>query len=295
MQVGVSRSANAEGRFLKGNAVWMAGLLAGLLTCSPGLGSSSSVDLGAQVIRSGSEVELAAITERGRALAEYDAAIWHATDAAQTANPKTVEGQHSLARRENGRWTVVFGTLSADKSKFLIRYEASQQLANAKEFAMKTDEPAKADEGFYLRAARAVELAQADFGQVSRPYNAAVLPVTGRDERASAGEFYVYFYPAQTKMGIYPLGGDMRYLVAADGMKILEKHAMHKTMIENPPAKGKKVVSGFHTHTLSDEPEDTDVLHVLQQDPAVPETITTRHYVYEIASDGAIRIKKQKK
>ena len=65
--------------------------------------------------------------------------------------------------------------------------------------------------------------------------------------------------------------GDARYLVTADGMKISEKHRMHKAIIENPPpAKGEKVVSGFHTHTLSDEPEDTDVLHVLQQDPPVP-------------------------
>ena len=244
--------------------------------------------------REGSDAKLAAITQRGRALAEYDAAVWHAEDVAQAANPKTVEGQHSLARKENGKWTVVFGVLSADKSKFVITYEA-EQLVNGKEFAVRADEPAKADEGFYLCAARAVELARADFGQAGRPYSAAVLPATGSDERSAAGELYVYLYPAQTRTGIYPLGGDVRYLVAADGAKILEKHTMHKTIIENPPAKGKKVVSGFHSHTLSDEPADTDVLHVLQQDPPVPEMIATQHFVYEVASDGAIRIKKQKK
>jgi len=36
-------------------------------------------------------------------------------------------------------------------------------------------------------------------------------------------------------------------------------------------------------------------LHVLQQDPPVPEMITTPHFVYEVLSDGTIRIKKQKK
>ena len=76
--------------------------------------------------RDASDAKLAAITQRGRALAEYDAAVWHAADVAQAANPKTVEGQHSLARKENGKWTVVFGVLSADKSKFLITYEAEQ-------------------------------------------------------------------------------------------------------------------------------------------------------------------------
>ena len=77
-------------------------------------------------------------------------------------------------------------------------------------------------------------------------------------------------------------------------MKILAKRQMHKTIVDVASAK-KRMAVGHHTHVLSDEPEDTDVLHVLQQDPAVPEMITTEHFVYEISSDGTIRIKKQKK
>src|SRR5204862_547331 len=46
---------------------------------------------------------LAAISERGQLLYEYDQAAWHATDAVQMANPKTVEGQHCIARKVNGR------------------------------------------------------------------------------------------------------------------------------------------------------------------------------------------------
>ncbi len=240
-----------------------------------------------------SDTELAAITERGRTLAEYDAAAWHATDAVQMANPKNAAGQQYLAKKKNGRWTVVFGSLDADKMKFVIAYE-TEQLASAKEFAAKKDEPAKDDTGFYLFAARALGLALTDFGQASRPYNVAVMPADGSDAGTSGADLYVYVYPAQTKPGIYPLGGDVRYLISADGMKILSKRAMHKTVIEKPSAKGKKVVAGVHTHLLSDEPEDTDVLHVLQQDPPAPEIVATRHYVYEVASDGTIRIKKQK-
>ena len=238
--------------------------------------------------------ELAGVTARGRALAEYDAAAWHATDAVQVANPKTVEGQHYLARKENGRWTVVFGALNPDKSKFLIGYEA-EQLAKPKEFALKKDEPTKADEGFYLFAARALELALADFGGASRPYNAAVLLAAELNERQQEGLLYVYLYPRQTKAGIYPLGGDVRYLVSADGTKILAKRQMHKTVIENRPAKGQKTVGGFHTHVLSDGPEDTDVLHVLVQDPPLPEFISTQHFLYEVMADGTIQIKKEKK
>ena len=248
----------------------------------------------AQNVRGVAETELAAITERGRALAEYDQAAWHATDAVKMANPKTAEGQICIGKKENGRWTVAFGMLNADHSKFLIGYKA-EQLAEGKEFAVKKNEPALEDEGFYLFAARAVELASADFGSASRPYNVAVLPFTGADAKDQLQLLYVYFYPAQTKAGIYPLGGDARYLVSAAGTKIIEKRQMHKTVLDIASAKGKKMAAGHHNHALSDVPEDTDVVHVLQQDPPVPEMIVTPHFVYEVASDGMIRIKQQKK
>jgi hypothetical protein len=240
------------------------------------------------------EAELAAITERGRALAEYDQAAWHATDAAQTANPKTVDGQISIGRKANGKWTIAFGVLDAGKNKFLIGYEA-QQLAEPKEFAVKKHDPAREDKEYYLFAARAIELTLAEFGKASRPYNTAVLPVTAADDKDQPGLLYVYFYPAQTKAGVYPLGGDVRYVVSPDGMKIIGKRQMHKTVLDVAPVKSKKMVAGYHSHVLSDVPEDTDVLHVLQQDPPAPEMIGTPHFVYEVASDGTIRIKKQKK
>jgi hypothetical protein len=252
------------------------------------------VGIAAQTVTAPSTAELAEITERGRALAEYDQAAWHATDAVQTANPRTVEGQHYIAKKENERWTVVFGALNRDKSRFLIGYEA-EQLAKPKEFKVAKDEPAKEDTTFYLFAARALETALADFERANRPHNSAVLPVAERAGKDQPGLLYVYLYPAQTKAGIYPLGGDVRYLVSADGLKILNKRQMHKTVLDVAPAQGKKMVAGYHTHVLSDIPEDTDVLHVLQRDPPAPEVITTQHFVYEVASDGTIRIKKQKK
>jgi len=135
----------------------------------------------------------------------------------------------------------------------------------------------------------------AEFGKVSRPHNTAVLPVTGADDKNQQGPMYVYFYPTQTKAGVYPLGGDERYLVSADGTKIIEKRQMHKTVLDVTPAKSKRMGAGYHSHVLSDVPEDSDVLHVLQRDPSVPEIIVTPHFVYEVASDGTIRIKKQKK
>ena len=232
--------------------------------------------------------ELAAISERGRALAAYDQAAWHATDAVQMANPKTAQGQHYLARVEGGRWTVVFGALNAERSAFLIEYQAVEQPGKPGQFEVQRDDPRREDGGFYLFAARALELALADFGGIARPYNAAVLP-------AAEGRLYVYLYPAPVKANVYPLGGDVRYLVSADGGKILDRRQLHNALIETGPARGKKVVGGVHTHSLSDVPEDTDVLHVLQQNPPRPEIVGTAHFVYEIGVDGAIRVKQEKK
>jgi hypothetical protein len=246
-----------------------------------------------QGVRAPSGTELDGITDRGRALADYDQAAWHATDAVQTANPKTVQGQHYLANKANGKWTVVFGALAADKAKFLISYEAAET-TKSREFSVKQDAPPKEDRAFYLFAARALELALADFGPASRPYNVAVIPAKS-GAAGSADALFVYLYPGQTKAGIYPIGGDARYLVSTDGTKILEKRQLHKSVIENRPPKGKKVEGGFHTHVLSDLPEDTDVLHVLQQDPPVPEFVSTQHYLFKINASGAIQVEKTRK
>ena len=250
------------------------------------LASLSSVK--AQKVSPPTSDELMAITRRGTLLYEYDQAVWHASDAAETANPKTIEGQQSLAKNENGKWIVVFGRLNADKSRFGIRYEAVEQ-TKPQEFRVSAETPERADDGFYLLAARAMEVALADFRGEKRPYNVAVLP-------APEDQFFVYVYPAQTKPQIYPLGGDARYLLSADGTKIVEKRQLHKSILESARFdKGKKRAAGMHSHAPGDLVEDTDVFHVLTQDPRTPETIDTLHFVYTVRTDGTIAVDKVKK
>src|SRR5262249_44296868 len=147
-------------------------------------------------------------------------------------NPRSAEGQHCLARFENERWTVVFGYLNPDQTKFLITYEAAQG-SKPQQFTVRHNDPPTEETGFYLMAARALEIVLADFGRPSRSYTSAVLPATD-------GRFYVYLYPAQLKAGSYPLGGDLRYLISGDGQKILEKRLMHKTIMEAAPVKNKR-------------------------------------------------------
>ena len=153
---------------------------------------------------------------------------------------------------------------------------------------MKAFDPPRADTGYFRSAARATETALKDFIEhfegEQRPYNVAVLS-------AEKGEFWVYLVPAPTKPGIWPLGGDVRYLMSSDGKKIDAKRQLHKSVIENEPPKGgdQKQVAGIHTHVLAETPEDTDVFHVLARKPAVPELIRTEHFVFVVEPDGGIK------
>jgi hypothetical protein len=242
---------------------------------------------GSQDARPPTEDELRAVTERGRMLYEYDQAAWHASDAVQTANPRTTEGQLSIARKLNDKWMVVFGKLQEDRSRFAITYEADEQ-ASLRQFAIKKEPEERQDEGFFLHAARAIELAMHDFGKTGRPYDVAVLP-------APAEQLYVYLYPTQIVARVYPLGGDVRYLVSADGMTILEKRQMHNTILEKAPTSRGQGKAGYHTHALGEVPEDTDVFHVLTEEPPAPEFIATPHFLYQVKTDGTIQLEKEKK
>jgi len=231
--------------------------------------------------------ELAAITERGRDLAGYDAAAWHASDAFQKEEPKQGAVARYIARKTDTGWVVAFGRLDDEKKAFRIAYQATQG-DKPDEFKVEELSPPTEDTGFFLAADRAIDTALKDFVEhfqgERRPYNVAVLP-------ADEGRLWVYLVPAPTKVGVWPLGGDSRYLISADGLKIVSKRQLHKSVIEVQPPKDKanKQVAGVHTHVLDDTPEDTDVFHVLTRKPTVPETILTKQFVFEVGLDGDVR------
>ena len=225
------------------------------------------------------------VTARGRALYEYDQAAWHATDAVQALHPPDqLVGRYLALKSEKG-WTVVFGHLNDLRDRFLIGYEATQG-ASLQNFTVAKFDPPKEDTAFYLAAAKAFDTARHDFLGEKRPYNISILP-------AASNQLFVYVMPAQTKAEIYPLGGDVRYLIAADGGSIVEKRQLHKSILEIPPSsipKGTTPAGGVHTHVLSDVPEDTDVFHVLTRQPPQPEFVgTPNKKMYEISVDGTIR------
>ena len=227
-----------------------------------------------------SKTELAEITERGQRLYAYDVAAWHSTDAVMALSPPEGSFVRYIAQKNGSVWTVAYGKLTEKRDKFLIAYEAVQG-ATSKEFKVKKFDAPKEDTGFFLFAARAIDVAVKDFGGATRPYNVAVL-------LAKENQLYVYLVPAQTKVGVFPLGGDVRYLISADGQKVVEKRQLHKSVIEFSVPEGVKPETGYHTAVLDDAPEDTDVFHVLARQPKIAELVVTNKYVYRIAEDGTI-------
>jgi hypothetical protein len=217
-------------------------------------------------------------------LADYDQAAWRATDALMMLTPASEEIQGYIAQRRNGQWTVSFGRMTSDGRTLLVAYEARESSTLPHSFAVTRHAPPRRETGELARAARALDLARADFGIPSRSYNYAVLPTDN-------GEWFVYLMPAQIRAGIFPLGGDVRYRVSADGGSILRKRQLHNAILEfaAPRESNKGVVAGrVHSAVLDNVPEDTDVFHVLVREPKVPEYVATDTFVYRIDTSGKI-------
>ena len=122
---------------------------------------------------------------------------------------------------------------------------------------------------------------------VRRPYAAMAIPA---DDGPS---WWVYIYPTQVQAGLYPRGGDMRFRVSADGRVVLEFRQMHDAIDEYSArtARSSSVTKPESQVVVSGEaPEDTDVFHVIQRRPALPELVRAAHFQYRIDVDGSVRL-----
>lgn len=234
-----------------------------------------------QEAKAPSDQELKATSARGKMLAEYDVAAWHATDAVEALKADHAAAPMYLAHKVAGKWEVVFGRMTPDGNQFLIVYRALQG-AKPEEFSAKKVNPPLDANGFYLDAAKATATAGKDFGRQTRPYNLYVLP-------SEDGQLYVYFLPGQTSEGVFPLGADVRYTITLDGGTIVSKRQMHKNIIDAKPSTADGQVAAGHKHADDNEIEDSDVFHVLTRTPAMPEYVgTPDKHLYEIKTDGGI-------
>lgn len=173
---------------------------------------------------------------------------------------------------------MLFGRLSAASDTFYLVYEAVTA-DRADSFVIRSHTPPTPRTGYERRAAVALHLARTDFGTPSRPYNSYILP-------RPDSTFWVYFLPAQTDARTFPHGADVRYVVDARSEHIVEKHPMHRALLNL--ALPDSAMSGLHTVLVDDVPQDSDVFLVLARRPLRPELIATEHYDYEVAVDGSI-------
>ena len=230
---------------------------------------------------------LAAVSRRGRAIAEADHIVWLANGAIESSYLPVDSIRRFIPRRTDRGWEVADGRLSDDGSTYLISRLATPGI-QPDVWASSLFDPALPDTGYFARAARAIESSLTMFRPVEqRPYIATILPA---DDGPS---WHVYLYPAPTVEGTWPRGGDMRFRVSADGRIVTEARRLHETIAEysvrtarsatTKAEDGQPAVSG-------NAPEDTDVFHVIQRRPALPELMTVGRFQYQIDVDGGIRL-----
>jgi len=226
--------------------------------------------------------ELAGISERGRLLYEADQAVWHATDSVQALKPNADLVRGYVVEKSGSSWRVVFGRLTEDDSAYLVAYEATAKTANGA-FSARPVDPVRVEKGRIVQRARALNTGRAAIGKPGRPYNIAVID-------APENRHWVYAFPAQTDDQVFPLGGDVRYLVSTDGASIIETRQLHQSILERRvPSKEITPTISWHTAVLDEVPEDTDVFHVLWRKFGVPELVATRTFMYQIETSGAIK------
>lgn len=205
------------------------------------------------------------VIQRGQLMYEYDQAAWHGTDAFLALNPDYTGLTNYICKKEDSGWTVLFGRWNQDHSKFLIVYQASEINHTGKYTAKKYDLPKEAPDEVAAME-RALVLAIANFKKENRPYNTIIIP-------APEGNFYVYIYPGQETEEVEVLGGDARFLISKDGNTILESRRLHNDILEFKIPTNATDINSYHTHVLSDVPEDTDVFYVLNRRPRRGEII----------------------
>jgi hypothetical protein len=251
-------------------------VLAVFLSLAAGYAPGQSKDKGLDTL-------LAGVTERGRALYAYDQAAWHGSDALMALHPDTKGLSRYICRKTPAGWVVSVGKWNDAHDQFLVLYEAVQSPKSTKFEARKLDPPVKAKDEL-TGMERAQELAIKEFVGEKRPYNVAILP-------APAGNLYVYVYPGQTKEAVWPIGGDVRYTISADGKQILEKRQLHKAIMDMEYNPDKLPAAGVHMHLQSDVPEDTDVLYVLTRQPSIPEYIMINpEKMFIVSTNGSIEL-----
>ncbi len=236
--------------------------------------------------------ELDSITQRGSDLYDYDLALTEGSRSMMRLVEKPTGRGQFVVYHTKYAWIVRFGYLSAAQDTFFTTFLASKSpqdtmwLADKIPFAMPAVEYFPVAARAYVTAAKVFQPVQA------RPHSHVVIP-------AENGEWLVYIYPEQTDPEYWPLGGDERFRISADGLHILECHRMHPTIVDahndvEPDSGGVKRAANFQADRMDNRPEDSDVFAVLARYPSLPAVVGVlgADWAYEIYRDGRISMPK---
>jgi len=226
------------------------------------------------------------ISRRGKVLAERDSIAWLGADAMTSLSLPEDHVRRLIVRRAVQGWVVATGQLAEDGREYLIEQLATPGI-QASRWASTLFDPPRPDTEYFASAARAIETALIMFRPVApRPYIATAVPAE------DGPSWWVYLYPAPARAGVWPRGGDMRFRVSADGRVMTESRRLHEAITEYSvrTARSASAPGAYRQPAVSgDAPEDTDVFHVLQRRPALPELMTAGRFRYRIDVDGSIR------
>jgi hypothetical protein len=228
---------------------------------------------------------LTAISRRGRALAVRDSIGWLGADAMTSLSIPADSIRRLIVRHTETGWEVASGVLSDDGSAYLVAEIATPGIQSP--WASTLFDPPQPDTSYFARAARAIETSIAMFHRpAARPYIATAIP------SEDGPWWFVYLYPAPLVSGSWPRGGDMRFRVSADGRVITESRHLHDSITEYSVRTARPASALFPREPLvsGDTPEDTDVFHVIQRRPAIPELMLAGKHRYRIDVDGSIKL-----
>jgi hypothetical protein len=230
--------------------------------------------------------QLDEISARGRALAGYQRAAWNASAQLMAMNPAPVKVQRYVAYHADSGWVVAFGTLNTERDTFYVSYIAIPAAVNGRRvdslFEFKEFPEPGPDTDFLVRASNAIDNAVLALGATNRPYTAAAIP-------AENGDWLVYLMPAPNLANEWPLGDDVRFRFSADAERLLETRRRHAASAANNVG-GKTLATERHRTSLNDQPEDSDVFHVLMRRPQVPAVVATTRQRFSVDVDGSIKI-----
>jgi hypothetical protein len=211
----------------------------------------------------------------GRAIFEQDLASSRASDAVVHAMGEEADARVEgwITRRTGDAWTVEF--IGKADGVYAVFWDAQVKGFGTNVPARPVSPPRPLDpEGATMARARATAIGQ-PFRACSSRYNTVVLPASLIEEKG----FLVYLLAATSKQGEWIVGGHQRFLISADGARVIQHRPLSKGCLSVPAAATERS-SAWVTHIVSDAPAETHVFLSLSHQ--APLYVGTRRGIWKV-------------